>query len=60
MRVGDRVLVFAQWHSFRGTKGRVTQLKPLMVILDGDRLPMCIEERAVVREEQPLTLTGAE
>lgn len=59
--VGDRVIVFAHWHSFRGERGRVTQVRPLMVLIDGDRLPMRIEEQAIVREQaSELTLTGAE
>lgn len=57
----DRVVVFAHWHSFRGCKGRVTQPKPLMVLLDGDTYAMAIEERAVVREsDSEMSLTGAE
>ncbi len=62
MYVHDRVLVFAFWHTFRGARGRVTQVKPyLMVLLDGDRYPMRIEEGAVIREQDDIiTLTGAE
>ena len=63
MGVDERVIVFAQWHSMCGMRGMVTSTKPLYVLIDGDRLPMRIEERAVVAEDGAPTepnMSGAE
>ncbi len=62
MRLGDRVLVHAQWSSFRGMRGSVTQTHPfLMVRFDDYEHPLRIEEPSVVLDEpSSLNLTGAE
>ncbi len=47
--------------SFDGMTGVVTQSEPLMVLLDGERLPMRFDERDMVPNEPNTTsLTGAE
>lgn len=47
-----RVIVFAPHNSFRGQRGRVVQRDPyLMVLLDGERLPMRFEPNEIVPEE---------
>lgn len=56
----DRVEVFAHWHSMRGQRGRVTSVRPLYVHFDGDRLPMRIEEHAVVRLESEQHMVAGE
>lgn len=48
MKVGDRVVFFAAWSSWRGEHGTVTQTKPLFVLLDGDVLPIAASTREVV------------
>jgi hypothetical protein len=61
MKVGARVLVFAEWSSFRGMRGTVTQSAPfMMVLLDGERQPLRVGKSEVLEESEPLTLTGPE
>lgn len=48
----DRVIVFAAHNSFRGQRGRVVQREPfIMVLLDGERLPMRFEPNEIVPED---------
>lgn len=48
----ERVLVFARANSYRGQRGEVVQRTPyLMVLLDGERLPMRFEPHELVPEE---------
>jgi hypothetical protein len=61
IRVGDRVVVFAHWHSFVGSHGAVTAVRPhLMVRLDEYNFSMRIEEHAVIYEPERTHLGGAE
>ena len=60
MRVGALVVVVAQWSSFHGQRGRVTQREPLMVLLDGERQPMRFGEREVVEESEPRHMVAGE
>lgn len=48
---------------FNGMRGKVTQVSPLMVLLDGERLPMRFDERdmdRVVDEPSEPNMSGAE
>ncbi len=54
---------------FDGMRGKVTQVAPLMVLLDDERLPMRFDERDIVREDErptepnvcdEISMTGAE
>lgn len=58
----DRVRVTATWSSFVGMAGRVTATRPhIMVILDGDRLPIRVTEREIARlDTSEISMTGAE
>ena len=59
--VGDRVHVVEPWSSFRGMRGTVTQVRPyIMILIDGDRLPIRVGEREIAREANDPSLTGAE
>jgi hypothetical protein len=59
-RVGDRVSVNAHWSSFYGMRARVVETRPvLMILIDGDRLPIRVGEQEIL-EEADTTLTGAE
>lgn len=62
MIVGDRVLFVAHWSTYHRMRGTVTRVRPtVMVRLDGDTHPMCVNEREVIAEQpSELTLTGAE
>ncbi len=52
--VGDRVKVTAQWSSFHGLTGVVTQTRPhIMMLIDDDRLPIRVIEREVTRLAEP-------
>ncbi len=62
MKIGDPIVVSAQWSSFYGFRGRVTATDPhLMVLLHGDAHSIRVGEREV-RGDEPseLNLTGAE
>lgn len=63
MRPRDRVVVSANWSSFFGMAGEVTQVKPhLMVKLDGDTFAMRFGEREVspLPASSSVNMTGAE
>jgi hypothetical protein len=54
---------------FDGMRGKVTKVDPLMVHLDGERLPMRFDERDIVRDDEKptepnmsdeISMTGAE
>lgn len=50
MKVGDTVLVVAEWSSFHGMRGRVVQVDPYLAIaVGGDPRPIRVGEREVVR-----------
>ena len=56
---GDRVRVFAHWHSRVGECGTVSDLKPgLWVTFDGDKHAMTCEAHAVVRDESEQHMTA--
>lgn len=58
---GDRVRVTAAWSSFVGMTGVVTETRPhLMVRLDGDRYPIRVSDREIVRIDEEISMTGAE
>ncbi len=58
---GDRVRVVAAWSSFVGMSGTVTDVRPhLMIRLDGDRMPIRVSDREVVRIDAEISMTGAE
>jgi hypothetical protein len=49
--VGDRVTVTKQWSSFYGMRGVLMQIRPFtMVLFDGDKHPLRIEEPTIVRD----------
>ena len=49
MRIGDRVVVVAEWSSFKGMRGTVRDVSPvLMVELDDDPRAVRMGEREVV------------
>lgn len=59
--VGDRVVVVAEWSSFFGWRGKVTQVKPWTAVLfDGDRLPMRIEEPSIARDESSMPMVAGD
>ena len=61
MRVGDRVIVSAQWSSFYTMRGTVTQTAPhLMILIDRDTYPIRVGEREVTLEETKQHIGGAE
>ena len=62
MRKGDRALFVASWSSWRGMRGEVKETSPhLMILLDGDRLPIRVHPRECIPEEpSEVSLTGAE
>lgn len=72
MKVGDAVMMVDRYANrvaggerswFHGMRGKVTAMRPrLMVLLDGERLPMVFDERDIVEIDlasQP-SMTGAE
>ncbi len=46
--------------SFDGMVGRVVSLRPLMIQLDGERLPMRFDERDFVRVESEQHMTAGD
>jgi hypothetical protein len=59
--VGDRVVVHAQWSSFHGMRGVVTQVRPvLMVLIDDDTYSIAFGEREVRLAELVVHVGGAE
>ena len=62
MKVGDRVVVRAQWSSFDGMMGRVEKVHPyLMVLFDEYAHPVRIEEPSVrLLDPVVIDLMGAE
>ena len=63
MKPGTRVTVTARWSSMRGLSGTVVALHPsVMVVLDGDTVPLRIEPVSLEVQDAPsdLNLTGAE
>ncbi len=61
VRTGDRVRVTAAWSSFVGMAGVVKQVQPhLMILLDGDRMPIRVGEREIAFDSDEVSLTGAE
>ena len=75
IRVGDRVTIVDRYRtrptcpcglrtlepsSFDGLRGVVTKADPLMVHLDGERLPMRFDERDIARDESTPTWVAGE
>lgn len=58
----ERVLVVAPWSTYRGRAGRVTARRPgLMVLIDGERLPVAVRADEVVPElDDSRHVAGAE
>lgn len=51
--VGERVIVVSEKTNFRGMPGEVTQTEPgIMVLLDGERLPMAFGLADLIGEEE--------
>lgn len=62
IRKGDSVVVTAQWSSFFGMKGKVTQVHPHpMIVIEGDSYPIRVGEKEIALDlpSNP-NLTGAE
>lgn len=58
---GQVVRVFSPKSSFIGERGVVTSLVPLMVLLEGERLPMCFSTNEVVLDDdEQAHVAGAE
>lgn len=54
MKVGTRVLFVADWSSFVGMHGHITQVEPrLMAVIGDDPRPMAIGESEVIPDPEP-------
>jgi len=61
VRVGDRVVVTAQWSSFAGMRGVVTATSPhLMILIDRDKYPIRVGVKEVAPEADTQHHGGAE
>ena len=62
MMAGDRVVIHALWSSFVGMRGRVIRAgDPMYVLIDGDRLPVCVHPLECIPEEAAtLPMTAGE
>lgn len=61
MKLGEPVIFVADWSSFVGKRGHVTQVHPfVMVVLDDDPRPIRVGEREVVPASETAHHAGAE
>ena len=61
MKVGDRILFTADWSSFLGMHGNLTQVEPFfMATIGDDPRPLRVGEREFVPDAEPAHLAGAE
>lgn len=59
--VGQRVVVWPRWNSFCGKSGEVKQTDPyVMVLLDGERLPMRFDRSELLEESMKRHVTAGE
>lgn len=67
MKIGDRVVVCAEWSTLHGFKGRVTQVHPVVLVrFEGDHYPIPliepirVDEVSLVLETPEPSMTGSE